>query len=393
MNILFLTSDASPMAGVGPCLVDLLGGMDRATWQGAVVCPWEAHAEASLSATIEMLGYPCFTRDMGRWMVHPRVSRVSGIAALMRGARSRLWALMRLVEEYRVDVVYSNGLPVIDGALVAKLANKKHVWHLHEAIRNNEDLKGILPAGILARTVGYLSDRVIVNSDYLAKEMAAVGNEKIRVVHNGIEMAEWERGASQVVGLPGLAVEEGKQIVLSVGTVAPRKGYDTLVDAAEIVARRCPNVVFWVAGAIGDEAYHSRLTRKIAEKRLTEIVRFLGPRNDVAELMKVATLFLHTAKQETFGRVIVEAMAAQLPVVSTRCGGPQEIIVEGETGTLVDVGDSTALASAVGELLLAPARRKEYAERGYQEARSRFSREAYVQGVSRVLNELMVAEN
>jgi glycosyltransferase involved in cell wall biosynthesis len=93
----------------------------------------------------------------------------------------------------------------------------------------------------------------------------------------------------------------------------------------------------------------------------------------LVQLYQQASLFLLSSDEEGLGIVILEAMASGLPVVSTRCGGPETAVIEGETGYLTPVGDATAMADGVCRLLEDPALRQQMGQRGRQVAEDRFS--------------------
>jgi glycosyltransferase involved in cell wall biosynthesis len=83
---------------------------------------------------------------------------------------------------------------------------------------------------------------------------------------------------------------------------------------------------------------------------LTESVKFLGLRKDVAQLLKAADLFLLTSISEGIPLTVIEAMLTHLPVVATRVGGLPEVVVDGRTGFLTRAGDDAALASDILQL-------------------------------------------
>jgi glycosyltransferase involved in cell wall biosynthesis len=93
----------------------------------------------------------------------------------------------------------------------------------------------------------------------------------------------------------------------------------------------------------------------------------------LAEFYRGASLFVLSSDEEGLGIVILEAMASGLPVVCTRCGGPETAVIEGETGYLTPVGDANALADAMQQLLQSPSTRQQMGQRGRQVAEERFS--------------------
>lgn len=393
IKTLFITSDSSAVAGVGPCLADALEHMDGARIASVVVCPHTSGRKPTILPRVEALGLPLFTRGLGSWLPSPRLWGAAHLVDFVRTLKGRVWSIATLIEEHGIDVVYSNGLPCIDGAIAARQTGRPHVWHLHEAIRRNPDLRAYLPARAIEETVARLSDAVIVNSSFLGRELRSARlRDKTRVIHNGVDLSALASSApadSAALVRQELNIPAGAPVVLAVGTVAPRKGYDTLARAAQQVLARAPATVFLVAGAeLAD--YAPGLRALIASLGLQDAFRLLGPRSDVPRLLAAADVLVHSARQETFGRVLVEAMALGKPVVATRSGGPAEIVIDGETGFLVPVDQPDALAQGLLSLIKDPALCARFGEAGRRRAAEHFSVAHFAAEVERVI--LAVAE-
>jgi mannosyltransferase len=124
---------------------------------------------------------------------------------------------------------------------------------------------------------------------------------------------------------------------------------------------------------------------------LSDRIEFRGnpTPEDLAQLYREAVLFALASNEEGFGIVLLEAMASGIAVVSTRCGGPESIVVEGQTGRLTPVGDHRAMAASLTELLRDANKRREMGSRGRRLSEERFSIEAagrpYVQVYDRLL--------
>lgn len=141
---------------------------------------------------------------------------------------------------------------------------------------------------------------------------------------------------------------EGPARLLTVGALAEKKGHTHLLAAlAELTARR--DVTLDVAG---DGELRETLGREAATLGLAGCVRFLGevPKADVAELMRSADLLVLPSLHETFGCVLIEAMASGLPAVATRVGGVPEVL-DPAAGALVEPRDPAALAHAIEQQL------------------------------------------
>lgn len=161
--------------------------------------------------------------------------------------------------------------------------------------------------------------------------------------------------------------------VLLVGRLAHWKGQHIVLEAAKSFKNE-PRVKFWLAGdaLFGEEAYKQELLQKIKNDELTN-VSMLGHVDDIQGLMNTADLLIHTSvTPEPFGQVIVEGMAAGLPVIASNEGGPVEIVVQGETGLLIEPGDAAILADSIKWMLDHPEERRRMADNGMKRVKEHF---------------------
>ncbi|MDG4865190.1 glycosyltransferase, partial [Streptomyces sp. T-3] len=137
--------------------------------------------------------------------------------------------------------------------------------------------------------------------------------------------------------------------VVTAGVLKAHKGFDDLVDAFAIVATRRPD---WELRIYGDGEEKRNLRTKIESLKAYNNVFLMGPVDGVADEFAKGSIFVLPSKREPFGVVLVEAMAARLPVISTDCDhGPRNIVSPGVDGTLVPVGDPLAMAQAMLQLI------------------------------------------
>jgi glycosyltransferase involved in cell wall biosynthesis len=211
-----------------------------------------------------------------------------------------------------------------------------------------------------------------------AVRQALIDNEgipgnRVEVVYNGIDpdrcaarLGERE-AARRELGLGG-----DDLAVLQVARLDYLKDHATAVRTIGRVAGRCPSVCLLLAGE-GPE--REAIRAQVERLGLTNQVRFLGLRQDVPRLLAAADLFLLTSISEGIPLTLIEAMAAGLPVVSTRVGGTGEVVIDGETGLLTPPRDDAALAEAVLRLAQMPGLRRRMGQCGAERARSLFSEE------------------
>ncbi len=212
------------------------------------------------------------------------------------------------------------------------------------------------------------ADRVIVPSSYSAAQAArAYGLEagRISVVPEGIDLGPWNALHDDPP-----ARDDPRPTILSVARQYPRKNTRTLLDAIPRVAGVIADVRLRVVGG-GPELH--RLRERARCLGIAERVEFLGavPEREAvrAEYFR-ADCFCLPSLQEGFGIVFLEAMAAGLPVVAARVAAVPEVVVDGETGLLVDdPRDPRALAHALLRVLESPERARDLGRAGRDRAR------------------------
>jgi glycosyltransferase involved in cell wall biosynthesis len=251
-----------------------------------------------------------------------------------------------LIRDEHVDIVHTNTSVVIEGAIAAKLTERPHIWHLHEILKVYPTLKPCLPLHLIYKFIELHSDVLITVTDALRKAVSEETNtDKIRVIHNGIDVVN----ECQLV--PGFRKEMGISkdyvVVCAIGSVIREKGYDNFIVAAKHVLAKRKNVRFIIIGSMGDHEFASILFREIRRSGLKEYIKFLGHRSDIARILKEIDVCVVSSQTESFGLTQLEAMGAGRPIVATRCGGPEEIVVDGETGILVPINDPEAMAEAI----------------------------------------------
>ncbi len=188
--------------------------------------------------------------------------------------------------------------------------------------------------------------------------------EKIHYLPNFVEdFAEAEPASRADLGVP-----EDAPMMLGLGRLHAVKGFDVLIRAAA----RLPYVYCVIAGEGPERA---RLTALIATLGLGERVKLIGWRTDSGALLKAADVFVSSSRHEPLGNMVLEAFAAQTPVLAAKAEGPAEIIRHGQDGVLVPVDDDAALAAAAAEMLGDVRLRVKLALAGRQRFAAEFSRD------------------
>jgi len=218
------------------------------------------------------------------------------------------------------------------------------------------------------------ADAVICNSREVARFAERHYNaprDRIRVVYNGVDADRF--------GGPRRP-HEGLRIG-TIGRIEEQKNLGMFLRAAREVAAAYPNATFEIAGA---GSLLGEMTQAVHELGLAERVRFVGPVKDVAGFLAGLDQFWLTSDWEGTPNVVLEAMAAGLPVIATAVGGTPEILDVDRTGILVNAGDTASLVAAAYRLLHDRRKAQAMGERARAAVRERFSIAAMVEATERV---------
>jgi glycosyltransferase involved in cell wall biosynthesis len=199
-------------------------------------------------------------------------------------------------------------------------------------------------------------DRVVCVSQGQAAKVrrAGVPGKRVTVIHNAIRADRFAAPLPQGREvLQGLFPEPRRLIVGAAGRLSPEKGLGVLVQAAERVCRQRPDVGFVL---FGDGPLRDRLRHDIALAGLGGRFVLAGFRGDLDGLIPHLDLLALPSFTEGLPNVVLEAMAAAVPVVATAVGGTPEVVEEGVTGHLVSPGDAEALAERLAQVLASPER-------------------------------------
>ncbi|MEP7290094.1 MAG: glycosyltransferase [Chloroflexota bacterium] len=181
--------------------------------------------------------------------------------------------------------------------------------------------------------------------DYLV-EHHMVDPKKTSVIYNGLDIDKFKRTLTTTWPWP--ESWRGKPIIGTVAHLTPNKSPDVWVQVAAEVHKRCPDARF---AFIGEGSLRPEVEALAASLGVTDIISLIGERKDVPELLKTFDIYLMTSKFEGMPNAIGEAMACRLPCIVTDCGGCREIVHDGDTGYVLQVGDVQGIVDRVVTLL------------------------------------------
>lgn len=323
-NVLHLIDTGGP-GGAETIFLELATGLDPHRWSSIVVVPERDWLESAL-------------RERG---VEPFVVASEGSFDL--GYVRRLDALMR---RHRVDIVQTHLLSTsVYASVAARFRRIPVVAALHGAadVAPDERFRRA-KFGLLRRR----RNRLVFVSDALRRwyvETQGVREASTRVVHNGVDLEHFAPGRDDAFRRE-LGIGPDEVLVGALGNLRRPKRYDVFLRMAAALRTRSPRYRFAVVGQ-GDGPLRDELLTLRTALGLEDVVTFAGFRGDVRRVLRAFDVYALSSEFEGFSLTTLQAVACGVPVVATRSGGPQEIVDEGVSGTLVPPGDPGALAEAI----------------------------------------------
>ena len=302
--------------------------------------------------------------------------RVINLQADSRYDSLFLGRIARVLREERPDIIHTH-LPRADVAgAFARVFHPGLVWVCSVHAIYSEDWSGrwSLP---LFNLLWRRADIMLCISHAVREWLVGRGvpQDKARVIHYGIEPEKFSEPRVNLREQWGL---NDNAVVGSIGRLEPRKGHDLLIQAMPELCMRVPSARLLIAGH-DPCGYGVTLRRLIDRLGLGEKLRLVGFQTDVVSFLNALDVFAFASSSEGFGQVVIEAMAAGKPVITSKIAPLTEIVADGETGLLVESGSPQSFASAIAKLLIDPMERHRMGARGRERVTKCFTAERMTQ--------------
>lgn len=337
---------------------------------------------AQLADELRKDGYRSITVVSGEGWVTDELRR-RGLEPILMNSKGAfnfnlLKGLTSLIRQEKVDLIQSHLLGSNVYSSLAGFGTRRPVvatFHGMVDVSPNERMRWMK-----AQAMNLGVTRFVAVSAKLRDEIHAQGllnPRKTTVIYNGIDQTLYGRKLSSELRTR-LQLSADARIVGSLGNLHPAKGYADLISAAHLVVAKYPSAHFVIGGAIKDDV-HKPLMEQVAAAGLASHIHFIGFVTDVPAFLAQLDMFLLTSISEGFSIATLEAMATGLPIVATRCGGPEEILEDGVDALLVEVGNAEVIAAAVSTLLGSTARAEALSAAGQAKVQAKFGMTAMLE--------------
>ena len=341
-----------------------------------IVCSFR---DGPLRTDIEALGIPV--------VLVP--GRRGSVLALHRVAQQTIRirkTLAELVERYDIDVIQTHLLRSLD-FLTATLSRSDGAplvyWTFHNSnfTLRREHLPShrwmLKPKQLTYRWLYRLGSRrvsglIAVSDEVRLSMLDEIGpvDDKIVVIANGVDVERYGDASNSGTLRSELGLKPDDFIMVMVGTFKRQKGHIHLIEAASLLREAHQSVRILV---VGDGELRAEIEDRARQAQLDGMLRFLGSRRDIPRLLAASDCFVLPSLWEGLPIALLEAMAAGLPCIATDVSGTRQVVVPDATGMLVPPGDSSALATAMEDMLANTDGARQMGEAGKRRVESLFS--------------------
>lgn len=368
MKILFY-NHTGQVGGAERLLLTLLEQLDGSRFASVLVCP----AEGPLNQLAHQTGVKTETIDGLKARFTWRFDHLIGY--LLSFGRIML-QLRKKVNGIQPDLIHANS---VRAGLVATIATaglrQRVVWHIHDLLPRH-------PFNTIIRAIASLSSRTRIlavaqaSADRLVGDFAGLQG-RASVIPNAVDLEKFSvnRAARERIRRE-TQIQERAPVIGMIGRLTPAKGQLEMLKLFPRVLDQLPEAKLLIAGAPAfnnEHEYLELLKRTITEMNLSDRVRMLGSRDDIADILQALDLLVVNSASEACSLVILEAMASGTPVLATSTGGTPEIIEHQRNGWLVKFPSDDELATGVIRLLNDADTRARISSQALRDAATRYS--------------------
>ncbi|SCI71016.1 Spore coat protein SA [uncultured Clostridium sp.] len=374
-KVLFIHSGAE-LYGSDKILLEVLRCLDKSLYEPIVLIPNSGPLEIEL----ENLNIKYIKKEFP--ILRRKYFNIIGIIKYFYEFIKSLNMIREIIIKNDIRVVTSNTLAVLEGAVICKILRVKHIWHIHEIIKEpkfmNKFYKLIVPS---------LTDNAICVSNAVKLNLFDENISKnIKVIHNGIEVKPDKLSICS-------DVKKNENLVIGmVGRVNKIKGQMFLLEVAKKLITNYPKLEFIMVGGVfeGQEYLMDELKNKVNELNLTNNIKIIDFDKEVDKYYEMFDIFvLPSIKPDSFPTVVLEAMNHSLPIVANVTGGVCEMIENDKNGYLIYEINPENMARCIELLIKNHNKRKNFGIESKKIMNEKFSTEIFSKNINQYYNDLI----
>lgn len=287
-----------------------------------------------------------------------------------------LLKLTSLIKQYKIDIVHTHDLKTSMLGVLLKLLNPfvkimytAHGWIVHnqmDSLKHSIQYR-FLKIYPLHIAVSKATKQLMIDS--------GINEKKIKVLYNSIDTGFWRKDKNISTLKQEYGILPHSPVIGTVGRLSKEKDIPTFFKTAQRVLESFPDSIFIIVGD-GKGPIVDELKELAKDMGIERSVIFTGHRTDLKNIYCAFDIFLMTSLTEGLPNTVLEAMALEIPVISTGVGGVPELITDSESGILCDKGDFLSLSEAVKSLLGNEDKRKNISLNAKKRIEDRFSFES-----------------
>jgi len=376
INILYI-SELLDMGGGERNLLSIVEKLDKHKFQPLVLCP----RSGPLVRELEKRNIKFFIQPFGIAKKFLGFFPIVSLITIIRFGK--------LMFREKIGLVHANCFSgVVFASIPAKLMGIPLVWSVHGWTSG---------AGVQGLLINFFVERILVVSNAVRRFLCQSGlilDDKVRTIFLGVDFKVFQDTQKSDIIRQEFAINKDIPLIGMIGRLQAVKGHYYFLQAAQEIKKEFPQAKFLLVGARlfnrkSDEGYPQEIAKWIKEMGLEKDCICTGFRNDIPEILSALNMLVLPSLSESFGLILVEAMAAGVPVIATYSGGPEDIVEPGICGLLVAPKDSSALSKAALSILKNPEKAREMVSSAKKRAQEIFSLDTQVNKIEAVYNQLI----
>jgi glycosyltransferase involved in cell wall biosynthesis len=375
-------------SGPQQTLKTLISKINRLKFEPYVVLPAQSSVADEFERVGAKVGFDSEVRTV------PRSFSPTAQARFWFGTWKGAKRIADMIRDGNFQLVHVNSEACWVGGIAARIARKPAVIHLHGMQALSPKWMGFVTARVLNKCGSVL----VAVSEEVRKAYLSCGASRVlmETIYNGIDVYRFDPALALRTLREELSVKDGQPLIGMIANFDPRKGHHEFVRACYKVLQQIPEARFVIVGdkiPSRDSGYYRQIERDISEHRLRSVLRILGSRDDMPNVLASLDVVVNPSLTEAGPLVPLETMAMERPIVVTDVGGNREEVIDGKTGLVVPVGDVSEMANAIVKLIFEPALAQRIGKAGRERVLNMFRDEIYAQKVQELYNRLLLEKS